>query len=91
MQNLPYEAGSRTTRSCRMIECVFLAGAFWLKGFDVGSNEFLIRADKIQVVSPRYDGNTKTSNASIDLVGKSIAAQDSVGEVLIALENCKER
>lgn len=74
-----------------MIECFLLAGAFWLKGFDAKGEEFLIRADKIQMVSPAYEGLTKTGGTSILLTGESVSAQDSVGEVLIALQNCPDR
>lgn len=73
-----------------MIECVFLAGAFWLKGFLFNSDEFLIRVDRIQMVSPDYDGLTKTGGTTIKLVGENVSVQDSVGEVMTALADCAE-
>lgn len=74
-----------------MIECVFLAGAFWLQGFLFNGDEFLIRVDKIQFVSPGYEGLTKTGRATIYMAGESLSVQDSVGEVLTALAGCDER
>ena len=74
-----------------MIECVFLAGTFWLKGFLFNSDEFLIRVDKIQMVSPDYEGLTRTGGTTIKLVGEDLSVQDSVGEVMAALGDCNER
>ncbi len=74
-----------------MIECVFLAGAFWLQGFQLNGDEFVIRVDKIQFVSPGYEGLTKTGRATIYMAEESLSVQDSVGEVMSALGDCSER
>ncbi len=69
-----------------MIECVFLAGAFWLKAIDIKDYDAFVRVDQIEAIN----GHTVESTIFLSDPNAKTVLPINIDDVVKAIADCEE-